>query len=379
MLLPNVWPGLNNESTGPIAQSWKYESRMNGWNTPADYKSYVHPHWLSYEEPNPMLHHLLGVLYIFFMIASCLGNGIVIYIFSTTKELKTPSNILILNLAICDFIMMIKTPVFIVNSFNEGPVFGRLGCSIYGLLGAYVGPCSAVTNAAIAYDRYRCISDPMGKRWSKSQASLIVLGCWVYASPVSLLPFTELVNRFVPEGYLTSCTFDYMADNLETKIFVFLLWIWCWIMPLGVIIFSYGKITTQVMTHEARLKEQAKKMNVETLRSGANKDVRNEIRVAKVGISLTTLFLLSWTPYFMIAFIGCYGNRALLTPGLSMIPACTCKLAACVDPFVYAINHPKYRLELMKRLPWLCVHEKDECAKEESSNASVISEAESRT
>jgi r-opsin len=27
---------------------------------------------------------------------------------------------------------------------------------------------------------------------------------------------------------------------------------------------------------------------------------------------------------------------------LSMIPACTCKLAACVDPFVYAINHPKW-------------------------------------
>lgn len=51
--------------------------------------------------------------------------------------------------------MMIKTPIFIVNSFNEGPVFGRLGCSIFGLLGAYVGPCSAVTNAAIAYDRYR--------------------------------------------------------------------------------------------------------------------------------------------------------------------------------------------------------------------------------
>ena len=87
-------------------------------------------------------------------------------------------------------------------------------------------------------------------------------------------------------------------------------------------------------------------MNVDSLRSGANKDVRNEIRVAKVGISLTCLFLLSWTPYFMIAFIGTYGNRALLTPGLSMIPACTCKLAACVDPFVYAINHPKYIIQI---------------------------------
>ena len=106
------------------------------------------------------------------------------------------------------------------------------------------------------------------------------------------LPSNSVDNKRIScgaEGYLTSCTFDYMTDNMETKMFVFVLWIWCWIMPLGVIVFSYGKITTQVMTHEARLKEQAKKMNVESLRSGANKDARNEIRVAKVGISLTTL------------------------------------------------------------------------------------------
>lgn len=143
--------------------------------------------------------------------------------------------------------------------------------------------------------------------------------------------------------------------------FVFVLWVWCWVFPLIVIVFCYGKITTEVMSHEAKLRDQvckkvhqclqvliqnlcapqAKKMNVDSLRSGANKDVRNEIRVAKVGITLTSLFLLSWTPYFIIAFIGTYGNRELLTPGLSMIPACTCKAAACLDPFVYAINHPK--------------------------------------
>jgi len=41
-----------------------------------------------------------------------------------------------------------------------------------------------------------------------------------------------------------------------------------------------------------------------------------------------------------------------------MIPACTCKLVACIDPFVYAISHPRYRLELQKRCPWLGVNEK---------------------
>ena len=35
--------------------------------------------------------------------------------------------------------------------------------------------------------------------------------------------------------------------------------------------------------------------------------------------------------------------RNLITPLVSMIPACTCKAVACLDPWVYAINHPKYR------------------------------------
>ena len=83
-------------------------------------------------------------------------------------------------------------------------------------------------------------------------------------------------------------------------------------------------------------------MNVDSLRSGANKDARNEIRVAKVGLTLTGLFLFAWTPYNIVAFIGAYGNQEMLTPFVSMIPACVCKLAACIDPFVFVINHPKY-------------------------------------
>lgn len=42
-----------------------------------------------------------------------------------------------------------------------------------------------------------------------------------------------------------------------------------------------------------------------------------------------------------------------------MIPACTCKFVACLDPYVYAISHPRYRLELQKKLPWLAITEKD--------------------
>ncbi|GAB0099658.1 hypothetical protein DMENIID0001_155450 [Sergentomyia squamirostris] len=81
------------------------------------------------------------------------------------------------------------------------------------------------------------------------------------------------------------------------------------------------------------------------------------------------LFVASWTPYGVMALIGAFGDKRLLTPGITMIPACCCKLVACIDPWIYAISHPKYRLELMKKLPWLAIHEK-----EISDTASVSSE-----
>lgn len=41
--------------------------------------------------------------------------------------MQTPANVLIMNLAVSDFFMMAKTPVFIYNSYYQGPTLGKLG------------------------------------------------------------------------------------------------------------------------------------------------------------------------------------------------------------------------------------------------------------
>lgn len=85
-------------------------------------------------------------------------------------------------------------------------------------------------------------------------------------------------------------------------------------------------------------------MNVESLRSNQNQQNQSaEIRIAKAAITICFLFVASWTPYAVLAMIGAFGDQSLLTPGVTMIPACTCKFVACLDPYVYAISHPRYR------------------------------------
>lgn len=43
------------------------------------------------------------------------------------KSLRSSSNVFLLNLAISDLLMNAKMPIFILNSFYCGPVFGKLG------------------------------------------------------------------------------------------------------------------------------------------------------------------------------------------------------------------------------------------------------------
>lgn len=87
--------------------------------------------------------------------------------------------------------------------------------------------------------------------------------------------------------------------------FVSALFTFAYIFPMSLIIYYYSQIVSHVVNHEKALKEQAKKMNVENLRSNQNQASASvEIRIAKAAITVCFLFVASWTPYAVLALIG---------------------------------------------------------------------------
>ncbi|GBP19857.1 Opsin-2 [Eumeta japonica] len=116
-------------------------------------------------------------------------------------------------------------------------------------------------------------------------------------------------------------------------------------------------------------------MNVESLRAnqgGASQSA--EIRIAKAALTVCFLFVASWTPYGVMALIGAFGDQQLLTPGVTMIPAVACKTVACIDPWVYAISHPRYRQELQRRMPWLQIDEPDDTTSTATANSGTATQ-----
>lgn len=334
------------------------ETRYLGWNVAPEDLPHIPEHWLKYPEPEASLHFLLGLLYIAFTVFALVGNGLVIWVFSSAKSLRTPSNVFVVNLAVCDFLMMVKTPIFIYNSFTKGFSTGFLGCQIFAFIGSLSGIGASATNACIAYDRYNTIARPFEGKLTHTKAIFITCMVWAYTFPWAILPLMEIWGRFVPEGYLTSCTFDYLTNTFDNRMFVGTIFTFSYVLPMSLIIYYYSQIVSHVVNHEKALREQAKKMNVDSLRSNQNQaNTSVEVRIAKAAITVCFLFVASWTPYAVLALIGAFGDKTLLTPGVTMFPACACKFVACLDPYVYAISHPRYRVELQKRLPWLAITE----------------------
>lgn len=100
-------------------------------------------------------------------------------------------------------------------------------------------------------------------------------------------------GRFVPEGFLTSCTFDYLTDSDDVRSFVATIFTFSYVIPMTLIIFYYSRIVGFVVNHEKALREQAKKMNVDSLRSNASQNTQSaEVRIAKVFYQVFIIYYL---------------------------------------------------------------------------------------
>lgn len=100
-----------------------------------------------------------------------------------------------------------------------------------------------MTLASIAVDRYYAIVHPLNpfKRTTSQRVTFMILFVWIYAALFSSLPLFG-VNNYTSEGYLTSCSFDYLSENMQHRMFVFIFFLASWLFPLIVIMFSYANI-----------------------------------------------------------------------------------------------------------------------------------------
>merc|ERR1719348_329127 len=334
-------------------------------------KPLIDPHWAKFPPVNPMWHYVLGLIYVILIFLGFFGNLMVIWLFMKHDPIKTPSNFLVVNLALSDMIMMVTNcPFFIWNCFNGGVWdFSIEYCAVYAALGAVTGVCSIWTLACISADRFNIICNGFnGPKLTKGKATMMSLFCWAIAVGCAAPPFFGW-GGYSLEGNMTSCSFDYLSQDINHITFSLYMFIVNYCVPLLIIIGSYIMIVKAIWAHEEAMRAQAAKMNVKSLRSAEANEQRAEIRIAKVAIANTALWIVCWCPYAITILQGTLGDLDRLTPLATMLPSLLAKTASCYNPFVYALSHPKFRLAITQHMKWFCVHQEE--AKSESDGAST--------
>ncbi|XP_048167910.1 melanopsin isoform X1 [Corvus hawaiiensis] len=299
-------------------------------------------------------HYTIGVVILIVGITGTLGNFLVFYAFCRSRSLQTPANILIINLAISDFLMSItQSPVFFTNSLYKHWIFGEKGCELYAFCGALFGITSMITLTVIALDRYFVITKPLASVGvtSKKKALIILVGVWLYSLAWSLPPFFGW-SAYVPEGLLTSCSWDYMTFTPSVRAYTMLLFCFVFFIPLIAIIYSYVSIFEAIKKANKSVQTFGCKRGNKEFQKQYQR-MKNEWKMAKIALIVILFFVVSWSPYSVVALVAFAGYSHVLTPFMHSIPAVIAKASVIHNPIIYAITHPKYRRAIATHVPCL--------------------------
>ncbi|NXL84151.1 OPN4A protein, partial [Alectura lathami] len=291
-------------------------------------------------------HYTIGAVILIVGITGMLGNLLVIYAFCRCRTLQKPANIFIINLAVSDFLMSItQSPVFFTNSLHKRWIFGEKGCELYAFCGALFGITSMITLMVIALDRYFVITKPLAsvRVMSKKKALIILVGVWLYSLAWSLPPFFGW-SAYVPEGLLTSCSWDYMTFTPSVRAYTMLLFCFVFFIPLIAIIYSYVFIFEAIKKANKSIQTFGCKHGNKELQKQYQR-MKNEWKLAKIALIVILFYVISWSPYSVVALVA--------FAGMNSVPAVIAKASAIHNPIIYAITHPKYRTAIATYIPCL--------------------------
>jgi r-opsin len=325
---------------------------------PPDVLEMLHPFWHRFPPQHQLFYNLMALIYTIGGFLSVTGNLLVLWIFAKYAKLRSPSNILVMNLAFCDLMCMATmVPECIVNFFMGGVwQFGDFACQFHAFCGSLFGYGQIATLIFISWDRYNVVVNGMaGKPLTYGRVMIFLIFIWVFASFWAVGPMIGY-GSYALDGILATCSYGFMDQSFTNKAYILGCFAFAYVFPLMIISVCYWHIVKAVIAHERAMKEQAKKMNVASLKSNADANQQSvEIKIAKVAMLNVTLWVFAWTPFAVICLIGVLSDQSKLTPLVSALPILFAKMSCVYNPIIYSLSHPRFRQHLKKALPWFCI------------------------
>ncbi len=275
--------------------------------------------------------------YFMYMFFSLLSGGtvflnlLVIISISHFKKLHTPTNLIILSLAVADMLVgLIVMPIEAIKLIETCWYFGDTFCRLFMLIMGMLLSASLSNLVLIAVDRYVAVCHPLQyPQKITTTRMLIVVGlCWFFSSSYNIAIVLSIPHRtYLCYGECNiMLTFDWRVTDL---------------------IFSFLFPCTLIITLNLRIfyvaQKQVKVIN--SLMKGGKCVMAGSVRrksESKAALTLgiiVAIHLLCWIPYYILTLT----ENTAIPPTIIYCLIWVLYVNSCLNPLIYALFYSWFR------------------------------------
>jgi hypothetical protein len=304
-------------------------------------------------------------------IIGCLGNGVLLAVFSMHSEMRTPPNLMVFNLSVGDFLSLISN--ILVNDIIKvsGGVwhYGLALCRFYRFVRHLCMGVTVYSIVVISVQRFFALRvffnwRGFGCRVTKKYKPLLLIAfVWLLASAIA-------VPRTVNAGvYGNRCLGNSSEDSegyyrmVNTIDFVAL----C-IVPLAIIAVLSGSTARRII-------DSIKNMPGES--AGKQKAKQARHLSSNILISLAVVFAVCYVPYFLYAFLNAWFELDVDSYTHDLINYFTFSLIfanSCFNPIAVYLASRRYKIHMNRYLFCKCWQQVDKDNRKTSTVTSVTAE-----
>ncbi|ELT88599.1 hypothetical protein CAPTEDRAFT_109079 [Capitella teleta] len=294
----------------------------------------------------PAVRYTFVAFYFVGIILAACGNGYLVYyiIHHRRRTRKNVTALLILNLAFCDLIITLLTPLRVADilmprNSDHGDTYCKIG-SFFSLFLA----CNTYTSiVAISYERLLLICFPLQSKslLTISKTVKVLIISWIFAL-ISALPlpilYTFIVTIPLSNKSFQFClmnVFPQSCDNPGGTAYFMFLFLMYYLIPMIVISICYSKIFHTLYCGDSLLtsSDPRQMKMIETRKS-----------LAKMMLFIAVSFTLLHGPYFftfLFLSVGFHvGNNAVfLLMFIEFLPL----ISAIINPYVYSVRTKTFK------------------------------------
>ncbi|XP_046730130.1 trace amine-associated receptor 13c-like [Silurus meridionalis] len=285
---------------------------------------------------SPAVYILLYVCSAAVVLLTVCGNLLIIISVLHFKQLHTPTNILVLSLAVSDFFVgAFVMPPALIWTMESCWIFDMGYCICFLMTSYFLTSLSIYNVALIAVDRYLALSNPflyantISSRTMCTVVSSNWVVCLVYTT--AFYYFNGSFSSYLrcPEDcYLFLNEVLFAVDLVVTFIF-----------PLSVIIILYSRVFLIAKKHATAIRELNNHTRPQTQKITSH-SMKSERKAAKVLGILVSVFLVCLLPYFIYSLLG---DVIELQRETFQKLAIVLYLNSSINPIIYALFYPWFR------------------------------------